>query len=1034
MTKHLQIFLLCILLICTASCTVKSGDPESSNTAEKRAAITVLIEPNPDINAQKYKVGIKKIDGAEVTSREAVSTSYTFVVNSGSYIFYAIAYDTDGSITGKAEKETTVSDGSKISLTVQPVSLSAIFSVSPDTVLSSCITQVKITVNNSENYLIPYKKGLPIIFDKITKEGTYNLDIKFLDKNEIAYFEDSQSVYITEKNAERTITPEQTKVTPLSFNFAPGSSVSSNDEITISCETKNVQIYYTTDNSEPSSSSALYSAGLKFAEKDSPITIKAIGIADKLENSEIQTAEFIINGSQISAPIISPKSCTFSSSQTITIACTDNDYADNCEIYYTTNSENPTRESTKYTEPFTIYNTATVKAITYHNSAYSSTVSETFTLQAGKLPKVQISENNSTVELTCSDMNADIYYTIDDSEPDESDSKYSAPFTIDYSRKDIIVKAKAFRKGWTASELSEQSFICSGSTSAPVITIYPESGSIASSKTFSITVNSDALLINAKAIINGSSYNLVRGKNEFRVSDFASLEGAAITVRAEAESRSGSDNAIASLSIADPKLTGKFNELRIYQVMVESFQSGNSLGFHQGYGPSKHDGDIQGIINALDYIKGLGMNALWLTPIFNTNANTKLAATGYYAYDYFSIDPHFGTIEDFKNLVDECHKRNMYIILDGVFGHWSDLGCKASPSGITPQRSHGQYDGCDYPGENNSTLEFFKEVATYWIKNYKIDGWRLDQCYQTGLGNSSEGDGSYTNGHNYWYEIRTAVEEAAAANGTPGTDWGSLGYMVGEHWNGDDSNPPTIQRLSVNPGKAGGYGLRSCFDFPSRYKLVQMFAMEESKKVSGISLSNLDYVMKSASDKGYYHPSNDEKASGYLPNLFITNHDLVRLGDLINWKYNNDNYWKRHKVALSVLAAYTGPITIYYGDEYADKSNTTINSDNTARTSGRISDFTPDEQDLHDYVAKLMTIRNENEALWNGTYTKLSSSDTFFAAQKSTSMQTVIYLVNYSNSPTNYNVGTGGTDLMTGEKTSSNVRISPLSAMFILKD
>lgn len=1025
MAKYLRNFLFCLILIGGISCTVNSSTPAET---KNRASITVSIEPNPDINAEKFKVGIKNTDGTEVTSREAVSTSYIFTVDSGNYIFYVFAYDADGKLVGKAEKEISVSDADKISLLISPIKMSAIFTISTDAAISSNITQVKICIDNNKDYFIPYTKGQPIVFDKIAKKGTYGFYISFLDKNGTAYFEYSETVYISEENIERTINPEQKKVTPLSFNFASGSTVSPDSEITISCETENVRIYYTTDKSEPSSSSVLYSAGLTFAEKDSPVTIKAIGIAEKLENSEIQTAEFSIS-SKMSAPVISPKSCIFSSAQTIAITCNCSD----CEIYYTTNSENPTRESTKYTEPFIIYDTTTVKAISYRNSACSSVISETFTLQTKKLPAVQIDENNSTITLTCSDSNADIYYTTDDSEPDEFASKYSAPFTIDYSNKDITVKTKAFRKNFAPSEISEKTFICSGQTSAPVITIFPESGSIASSKTFLITISSDAVLTNAKAIINGTSHTLLRGKNEFRVSDFAALEGATVTIRAEAESRSGSGSAIARLSIADPKLTGKFNELRIYQVMVESFQSGNSLGFHQGYGPSKHDGDIQGIINALDYIKGLGMNAIWLTPIFNTNANTPLAATGYYAYDYFSIDPHFGTIEDFKNLVDECHKRNMYIILDGVFGHWSDLGCKASPSGITPQRSHGQYSGCDYPGENNQTIEFFKEVATYWIKNYKIDGWRLDQCYQTGLGNAYEGNDSYTNGHNYWYEIRTAVEEAAAANGTPGTDWGSLGYMVGEHWNGDDSNPPIIQKYSVNPGNAAGYGLRSCFDFPSRYKLVQMFATEESKKNSGLSLSNLDYVMKSASSKGYYHPSSDERASGYLPNLFITNHDLVRLGDLINWKYNNDNYWKRHKVVLSTLAAYTGPITIYYGDEYGDKSNTTTSSDNIARTSGKISDFTPEEQDLHDYVAKLMTVRNENEALWNGTYTKLDSSDTFFAAQKSTTEQTIIYLVNYSSSSTTYNVGTVGTDLITGEKTSTIVKVPPLSGMFILK-
>jgi hypothetical protein len=131
------------------------------------------------------------------------------------------------------------------------------------------------------------------------------------------------------------------------------------------------------------------------------------------------------------------------------------------------------------------------------------------------------------------------------------------------------------------------------------------------------------------------------------------------------------------------------------------------------------------------------------------------------------------------------------------------------------------------------------------------------------------------------------------------------------------------------------------------------------------------------------------------------------------------------------LAAYTGPITIYYGDEIGEKSGTTISGDNVARTGGRISDFSSEEQDLHDYVAKLMTIRNENEALWDGTYTKLDSRSNFFAAKKSKDGQEIVYLVNYSGSSINYNVGSSGTDLMTGNSTSSTVSVPALSAMFI---
>ena len=1022
--KSLYSVLLCFLLILGVSCT-----PEPNTTEiPQKADFTIKIDTSFVKNAAKYEVGIKTTDGKIVTSRTAVSLQYTFNVNTGTYILYANAYDENNNIIGKTEREAPVADGKRITLSLMPTKMRAIFNIPVTFAMPSCITDVKFKIDNNDEYSMPYTKYSSLEFDKIATKGTYSFYISFTDKNGIAYFATDKSVFISQKEITKTIEPQQIKVTPLSFNIKSGS------EISISCETENVQIYYTTDGSEPSSASTLYSGSLTFTETDSPVTIKAIGIADKLEDSEIQTATFNISSYQVASPKITPESCIFPSSQLITITHSN----ENVVIYYTTDDTEPTDKSYKYTKPFFIYNTSTVKAIAYYDTKKSSVVSESYTLQHGTLARPQIMENDSTITLVSDDTQASIYYTIDDSEPSLASLKYTEPFKIDYSNKDVIVRAKVYRDGFTSSEIADKIFLCNQPASLPIITITPESGSISSSKTFTVDVSSSTIPTNAICEINGETIPLLRNKNVFRVSDFITIEGTTLTIKVYIENGAGTTAKSTQLTIAEPKLTGKFNELRIYQVMVEAFQSGNSLGFYQGYGPSKHDGDIRGIINALDYIKGLGMNALWLTPIFDTNADKvkdkKLAATGYYAYDFFSIEPNFGTIEDFKELVEKCHERNMYIILDGVFGHWSELGCKASPSGLVPERSHGMYDGCDYPGTNNCTLEFFKEVATYWIKNYKIDGWRLDQCYQAALGNGKEGEGCYTGGHNYWYEIREAVEEAANANGTPGTNWGSLAYMVGEHWNGNDSNPPTIQRLSVAPGTADGYGLRSCFDFPSRYKLVQMFAMEESKNVSGKSLTELDYVMKSAGAKGYKHPSNDIRADNYVPNLFITNHDLVRFGDLVTWKFDNNNYYKRHKVALSTLAAYTGPITIYYGDEIGAKSNITSNSDNAARTTGKISGFDSEEQDLHDYVAKLMTIRNENEALWNGTYKKLKASQTFFAAEKSTNEQSIVYLVNYSDSPVSYNVGCNGTDLMTGEPTSSTVSVPALSAMFILKD
>lgn len=195
---------------------------------------------------------------------------------------------------------------------------------------------------------------------------------------------------------------------------------------------------------------------------------------------------------------------------------------------------------------------------------------------------------------------------------------------------------------------------------------------------------------------------------------------------------------ICSLSV-DESL---FNKLNIYQVMVSSFQDGDpNRGYGVGYGPSSHNGDLQGIINSLEYIKNLGFNALWMTPIFdstNGQGGPLLQSTGYYATNYFKIDPKFGTEDTLRSLVSKAHSLGIYVILDGVLGHHGGVN-SASPNGNWPQ---GQSNPVSYPG----SLPYFKEVVQYWINNFEIDGWRLDQCYQM-----------YQNGHNYLKEIREAI-------------------------------------------------------------------------------------------------------------------------------------------------------------------------------------------------------------------------------------------------------------------------------------
>lgn len=254
------------------------------------------------------------------------------------------------------------------------------------------------------------------------------------------------------------------------------------------------------------------------------------------------------------------------------------------------------------------------------------------------------------------------------------------------------------------------------------------------------------------------------------------------------------------------KPSSDWRSLTIYQVMVGSFLHGKdgAEGYDSLWGPEneRKDGNLRGVISALDHIARLGANAIWLTPIFDSSeadGGEKLQATGYFANDYFKIDPHFGTEDDLRELIGKAHDRGMYVILDGVFGHHGGVS-NPSPSGhgidSTPTLSDRGEDGgtgnVKYPG----SLDYFKEVATYWIDRFDIDGWRFDQAYQL-----------CQDGHNYWCEISQAVRELCDRRIAEGKEWGTLGYMVGEDW----SDASGISARILRDG-----GLKSAFDFDGK--------------------------------------------------------------------------------------------------------------------------------------------------------------------------------------------------------------------------
>ena len=172
---------------------------------------------------------------------------------------------------------------------------------------------------------------------------------------------------------------------------------------------------------------------------------------------------------------------------------------------------------------------------------------------------------------------------------------------------------------------------------------------------------------------------------------------------------------------------------------------------------SKLQGTIRGILENLDYIEGLGFNCLYLNPIFTAGESHK-----YDIRDYYSIDPCFGTNEEFKELVDAVHERDMHIIIDGVFNHCSwefftfedvikngrsskywDWFYELEEPVIRPENEE------ELPGytcfayerkmpklntAHKEVQKYFSQVCRYWMDEFQIDGWRLDVANEVDKG------------------------------------------------------------------------------------------------------------------------------------------------------------------------------------------------------------------------------------------------------------------------------------------------------------
>ncbi|MDD2961131.1 MAG: alpha-amylase family glycosyl hydrolase [Muribaculaceae bacterium] len=160
---------------------------------------------------------------------------------------------------------------------------------------------------------------------------------------------------------------------------------------------------------------------------------------------------------------------------------------------------------------------------------------------------------------------------------------------------------------------------------------------------------------------------------------------------------------------------------------------------------------VNAALEKLDYLKSLGINAIELMPIQEFDGNNSW---GYNPNFYFAPDKAYGTKADYKRFIDECHKKGIAVILDVVFNHswgvhpWCRMYWDAAngrPASNNPFYNavapHNWSVGNDFKQENMIVQQYFKDVLQYWIKEYKVDGYRFDLA--KGLGESSSYSSDY---------------------------------------------------------------------------------------------------------------------------------------------------------------------------------------------------------------------------------------------------------------------------------------------------
>jgi cyclomaltodextrinase len=346
-------------------------------------------------------------------------------------------------------------------------------------------------------------------------------------------------------------------------------------------------------------------------------------------------------------------------------------------------------------------------------------------------------------------------------------------------------------------------------------------------------------------------------------------------------------------------------------------------------------GDLRGIIDKFDYILDLGVNAIYLNPIFLSNSNHR-----YNTVDYLKIDPRVGTLEDFHALLETAHSNNVRVILDGVFNHcgrgffgFNDLLENQDHSPYLdwfyvnkfPLDAYSPGKAEDYKAwwgfkslpkfntDNQAVRRYLLNVARYWIEQGS-DGWRLD------VPNEIDDD-------SFWLEFRQTVKSINRD-----------AYLVGEIW--------TVEPRWVGPNHFDGL-----MNYPLR-DAVSDFLNGGFITAAGFA-DQVEGILKR-------YP----RENAYAMYVTLGSHDTERIYTRLNGDLN------KLKLAYSFLLAYPGAPAIYYGDEIG----MTGGKDPECRGA---FNWNPETwlEELRGWLRALISLRKRYVALRRGSYKRVMVDD-----------------------------------------------------------